>query len=253
MHYKLQIEFAKTPAILDANIEYEFCKPAKIRVGQFLVPFSLENVTGTSDVDMINRAQPEEKLVPGRDNASQGRDVGIAVFGNYSIVEYTVAIVNGPGINKSDTNSHKDLVGRVVVHPLKYLAVGGSLYKGKHSAAAEEPLVTRDKAGLELALLIDRASLKAEYLYAKDDKLTRNGWYAQAGYFIMREKVQALVKCDMVDMNRVLSGDRVDRYTAGVNWFLSGRTKFQLNYELYKLESGKIDNKAILAMFQVAY
>jgi len=54
-------------------------------------------------------------------------------------------------------------------------------------------------------------------------------------------------------MNRTLSGDRVGRYTAGVNWFLSGRTKLQLNYELYKLESGKTDNQAILAMLQVAY
>jgi phosphate-selective porin len=114
-------------------------------------------------------------------------------------------------------------------------------------------LVTRDKAGLEMALILDRVSLKSEYYYAKDDKLTRNGWYAQGGFFVLPKKVQALVKCDVVDMNRTLSGDRVGRYTAGVNWFLSGRTKLQLNYELYKLESGKTDNQAILAMLQVAY
>ena len=105
MHYKLQIDFAKTPTLLDASIDYEFSKAIQLRAGQFMVPFSLENVTPTSDVDMINRSQPEEKLAPGRDNASQGRDVGLAVFGNYSIVEYTAAIVNGAGINKPDTNS----------------------------------------------------------------------------------------------------------------------------------------------------
>jgi phosphate-selective porin len=253
MHYKLQVDFAKTPTLLDAIIEYEFSQAFQLRVGQFLVPFSLENLTATSDVDMINRSQPEEKLAPGRDNASQGRDAGIAVFGNASIVEYTAAIVNGAGFNKPDTNSHKDLVGRVVLHPLKYLSVGGSFYKGKQSATAEAPLVTRDKAGLEMALVLDRASLKSEYYYAKDDKLTRNGWYVQGGYFVLPKKVQALVKYDVVDMNRTLSGDRVGRYTAGVNWFLSGRTKLQLNYELYKLESGKTDNQAILAMLQVAY
>ena len=253
MHYKLQVDFAKTPTLLDAIVEVEFSQAFQLRVGQFLVPFSLENLTATSDVDMINRSQPEEKLAPGRDNASQGRDVGVAVFGNTSIVEYTAAIVNGAGFNKPDTNSRKDLVVRVVLRPLKYLAVGGSFYKGKQSAAAEAPLVTRDKAGLEMALVLDRASLKSEYYYAKDDKMTRNGWYVQGGYFVLPKKVQALVKYDVVDMNRTLSGDRVGRYTAGVNWFLSGRTKLQLNYELYKLESGKTDNQAILAMLQVAY
>lgn len=253
MHYKLQLEFAKTPLILDATIEVEFSRAFQLRVGQFLVPFSMENLTGTADVDMINRSQPEEKLVPGRDNASQGRDVGVAVFGSASIVEYTAAIVNGAGFNKADTNSHKDLVGRLVLRPVKYLSVGGSLYKGKQSATAEAPLVTRDKAGLEMALVLDRISFKSEYYYAKDDKLTRNGWYAQGGYFILPKKIQALVKYDVVDMNRSLSGDRIGRYTAGVNWFISGRTKLQLNYELYKLESGKTDNQAILAMLQVAY
>ena len=136
---------------------------------------------------------------------------------------------------------------------MKYLAVGGSFYKGKQSATADVPLVTRDKAGLEMALVLDRASFKSEYYYAKDDKLTRNGWYVQGGYFILPNKVQALIKYDVVDMNRTLSGDRVGRTTAGVNWFLSGRTKLQLNYELYKLESGKTDNQAILVMLQVAY
>ena len=77
MHYKLQIDIAKTPTLLDASVDYEFSKAFQLRVGQFMVPFSLENVTGTSDVDMINRSQPEEKLVPGRDNSAQGRDVGV--------------------------------------------------------------------------------------------------------------------------------------------------------------------------------
>ena len=253
MHYKLSISFANTPAILDASVEYELSKPIQIRVGQYTVPFSLENVTSNPLVDMINRSQPEEKLVPGRDNSAAGKDIGIAIFGKYSIVEYTLTILNGSGRNKPDTNSHKDLGGRVVVHPLKYLAFGGSFYKGKDSATAEDPLVTRDKAGLEIALVTDRISLKSEYYYAEDGTLTRNGWYAQAGYFILPQKVQALVKYDVVDMNRALSGDQLGRYTAGVNWFISGKTKIQVNYELYKLESGKTDNQALLVMFQVAY
>jgi phosphate-selective porin OprO/OprP len=253
MHYKIQMDIAKTPTLLDASVDYEFSKAFQLRAGQFMVPFSLENVTGTSDVDMVNRSQPEEKLVPGRDNSAQGRDVGISVFGTYSVVDYTVAVLNGAGINKADTNSHKDLAGRVVFRPLEHLAVGGSYYLGKQSATPEAPLVTRDKAGLELALVYPRASLKAEYFYAKDDVISRNGWYVQGGYFVLPAKVQVLLKADAVDMNTDLAGDRISRYTAGVNWFIAGKTKLQVNYEIYDGELEKNDNHAILAQFQVAF
>ena len=253
LRYKIQMDIAKTPTLLDASVDYELSKAVQLRVGQFMVPFSLENITPTSDVDMINRSQPEEKLSPGRDNSAQGRDVGVSVFGAYSLVDYTVAILNGAGINKADTNSHKDLAGRVVVRPFEHLAVGGSYYLGKQSATADAPLVTRDKAGLELALVYPRASLKAEFYWAKDDLVTRDGWYVQAGYFALPKKLQVLVKADAVDMNRSLDGDRVNRYSAGVNWFIAGRTKLQLNYELYDGEIEKNDNHAILAQFQVAF
>ena len=218
-----------------------------------MVPFSLENVTGTADVDMINRSQPEERLVPGRDNSAQGRDVGISAFGTYGIVEYTVAVLNGSGINKPDTNSHKDLAGRVVLRPIDHLAVGGSLYLGKQSANADGPLVKRDKEGLELAVVYPRASLKAEYIVAKDGPISRNGWYVQGGYFVLPRKVQALLKDDTLDIDRHLAGDRINRYTAGVNWFIAGKTKLQVNYEIYdgELEAG--DNQAFLAQFQVAF
>jgi phosphate-selective porin OprO and OprP len=253
MHYKIQMDIAKTPTLLDASIDYEFSKAVQLRVGQFMVPFSLENITATSDVDMVNRSQPEEKLSPGRDNSAQGRDVGVSLFGTYSVVDYTVAVLNGAGINKADTNSHKDLAGRVVVRPFGNLSVGGSYYLGKQSATADAPLVTRDKAGLELALLYPRASLKAEYYWAKDNVVTRDGWYVQAGYFAVPKKLQVLVKADAVDMDRALDGDRISRYTAGVNWFIAGRTKLQVNYEIYDGELAKNDNHAILAQLQVAF
>jgi phosphate-selective porin len=253
MRYKIQMDIAKTPTLLDASVDYEISKAFQFRVGQFMVPFSLENVTGTSDVDMVNRSQPEEKLAPGRDNAAQGRDVGVSIFGTYSVIDYTIALLNGAGINKADTNSHKDLAGRVVLRPLEHLAVGGSYYLGKQSAAPEAPLVTRDKAGLEFALVFPRASLKAEYYFAKDDSISRDGWYVQGGYFVLPGKIQVLLKADAVDMNRDLAGDRVNRYTAGVNWFIAGKTKLQVNYEIYDGEVARNDNQAILAQFQVAF
>jgi len=66
MHYKLQVDFAKTPTLLDAIIEYEFSQAFQLRVGQFLVPFSLENLMKLSeayDVPVSYFFQEPERVV----------------------------------------------------------------------------------------------------------------------------------------------------------------------------------------------
>ncbi len=253
MQLKVQVDLAKAPTLLDAYIDYSFNKYLSVRVGQFQVPFSLESLTSSGAVDTINRSQPEEKLVPGRDNGALSRDAGVMVFGTYAAVDYSVGLFNGSGINKNDANSHKDIGGRVVVHPVKALGVGGSFYKGKQGASTDAALVTRDKYGLEAAFILPRVSVKAEYFAAKDDLIDRNGWYVQGGYFVLPKKVQAILKYETVDMNRDLALDGVDRYTAGLNWFIAANTKIQVNYELYKGESDVNDNSAFLAFFQVGF
>ncbi len=49
---------------------------------------------------------------------------------------YNLAIMNGQGINLKDKNNQKDIVGSLMVHPLKWLSVGGSFVKGKGCAVA---------------------------------------------------------------------------------------------------------------------
>jgi len=252
MQLKVQVDLAKTPTLLDAYIDYAINKYVSIRAGQFQVPFSMESLTSSGAVDTINRSQPEEKLVPGRDNGALSRDAGVMLFGTYSKVDYFLALLNGSGINKNDANSHKDIGGRVVVHPVKALAVGGSFYKGKQGASTDA-LVTRDKYGLEAAFILPRISVKAEYFAARDDRIDRNGWYVQGGYFVLPKKVQAILKYETVDMNRDLALDAVDRYTAGLNWFIAANTKIQVNYEHYEGESAVNDNNAFLAFFQVGF
>ena len=254
MHYKIQMDIAKTPTLLDASVDYEFSKAFQLRVGQFMVPFSLENVTGTADVDMINRSQPEEKLVPGPRQLRPGpRRRGFASSGPIRSSTTPWPSSTAPASTSPTPTATRTWPGGSSSSPSSTWRSAAPIYLGKQSATADAPLVTRDKAGLELALVYPRASLKAEYYYAKDDKITRDGWYVQGGYFVLPKQVQVLLKADAVDMNRDLAGDRITRYTAGVNWFIAGRTKLQLNYELYDGELEKNDNHAILAQFQVAF
>ncbi len=253
VNYKIQVDAVKSPVVLDALVEFKFCPEAGLRVGQFKVPFSMENLTSSADLDTINRSQPEEKLAPGRDNKSNGRDIGAALFGKWSIVEYTLGVFNGAGIDTKDNNSEKDFAGRLVVRPVEFLALGAAVYKGRTSLATGSPAYDRNRTGLELAVLHDPFSLKSEYIFAKDDELERSGWYVQGGWFLMPKKLQAVLKVDAYDKDRNIADNRMNLWTVGVNWFFTAKSKLQVNYELYKLEGGKTDNSAFLVQLQAGF
>ena len=255
LRYRATVDMAKTPTLLDALVEVDVLTGLSVRAGQFLVPFSLESLTSVSDLDTVNRSQVVDKLSPGRDIGTQGRDVGAAAFGQVSIFEYTVGVVNGSGINKADANDQKDLAGRVLARPLSGLTVGASLYRGDQRPAAAETSTARNREGLEVAFGRGPASLKAEYIHAKDGDVSRSGWYLQGGWFFLKDKLLAVVKVDSLDFNRALAGDRTDVLTAGCTWFIAGRTKLQVNFESHRPESGSgaTSKYALLAQFQAAF
>ena len=255
LRYKVQVDIGKSPILLDANLDWGFSSHFSLRAGQFKVPFSQENLLSSSDLDVINRSQVEEKLCPGRDIGSQGRDVGAMVFGKWSIVEYQAGLFNGSGINKADTNDQKDLGGRVVVHPIESLSVGVAYYNGRLRPDPESPTVIRDTAhrtGLEFAFAQSSVSLRGECMFSKDDQMSRNGWYLQGGYFFIPKDFQGVIRFDSYNKNRDLSGVRSDRFTVGLNWYFAEKTKMQVNYERYKIVSGA-SNWALLAQMQAYF
>ncbi|MDD8026541.1 MAG: porin [Acidobacteriota bacterium] len=252
LKFKIEVEALKSPAVIDAQIDWMPTAAAGLRFGQFKVPFSLENLTSTPDLDLINLSQVVAKLVPGQDSGSSGRDIGVVVTGKASIFEYSVGAFNGAGINKADTNGQKDVSARLVVRPASGLSFGASLYDGRHSATTGAAPVTRDRTGFEAAWITPTISFKAELIRAKDGDVRKQGWYAQAGYFLVAKKIQAVVRYDSLDGDRAASSDRVDVAAAGLNWIILGRTKLQVNYEHTRSEAGAVINRAFLVQFQLA-
>jgi hypothetical protein len=251
--YRFQIDAVRSPILVDAIVEFSLSSHLTLRIGQFKVPFSLENLTSSSSLDTINRSQPVEKLCPGRDIGSLGRDIGAMVNGKFSKVEYSIGIFNGSGINKADSNKQKDIGARFVLHSLNFIQVAAAFYKGQYTSDAGEGPLRRDRSGIEIFLERLRFSLKGEYIFAKDDRTSRNGWYVQAGYFLISKKLQSIVKYDSYDKDRETAGDKSDVMTIGLNLFFTEITKFQINYELYREESGRRSNSALLAQFQAGF
>jgi phosphate-selective porin OprO/OprP len=247
---KFEVDAVKSPIFLEGLIEFAFHEAASLRIGQFKVPFSQESVASDADLETINRSQPVLKLSPGQDIGASGRDIGAVVFGKTAILEYTVGVFNGAGINKADTNEQKDWAGRIVVHPASFLAFGASAYDGKYSPSTDIQAEKRDRAGLEMAVLAGPVSLRGEYIRASDGSILKEGWYLQGGYFFMPNKLQGVIKVDSFDPDTRTDFNRINQWTAGLNWLLSGKTKLMVNLEVYKDASGKTTNTAFLAQFQ---
>jgi phosphate-selective porin len=253
VRFRIQIDGVKSPALIDANVDFLFNPAYSLRIGQYYIPMSLENNTSDSEMDTILRSQVVNALAPSRDLGSQGRDIGAMFMGRYSIAEYYIGVFNGAGINKMDTNQAKDVAGRLILHPLESLAVGGSFYKGRNNPVLNGPDLTRDRIALEACWIMDRYSVKGEFISAKDDLLSRSGWYLQGGYFVLPKKLQALIKWDTYDKNRDASADRADLFTLGVNWFIWEKTKLAANYNLYRTEGEGTTNQALSVQFQAAF
>ncbi|TAH59273.1 MAG: hypothetical protein EWM52_11055, partial [Methanosarcina mazei] len=212
LKFKIQLDFTRSPALLDAQAEVIPRQEISLRAGQFPVPFSLENITSSSDLLTINRSQTVEKLAPGRDNGSAGRDIGTAVFGSYSIFDYTFGVFNGSGANKTDNNDRKDFAGRLVVHPLKPLSLACSIYNGRQTISDNPALLIRNKYGLELTFNYQRIGLQAEFIQATDDRIKKEGWYALATYSIISQKLQLVARLETINLDRHLPAQKATIY-----------------------------------------
>jgi phosphate-selective porin len=253
VRFKIQVDAAKNPALMDAQIDVQFKPYLGMRIGQYYVPFSLENNTSDADLETILRSQVVNALSPSRDIGSQGRDIGAMLTGRYSIAEYCLGVFNGAGINKLDTNKAKDVAARLILHPTSTLAIGGSLYRGRHNPLQSFPDVARTRAGLEATFKTGPWSLAGEFIAGKDDLVSRSGWYLQGGYFVLPEKLQAVIKWDTYDQDRDMPGDRTDLFTLAANWYLWKKTKLAVNYNLYRKEGEGTTNQAISAQFQAGF
>ncbi|MFZ2052936.1 MAG: porin [Candidatus Aminicenantales bacterium] len=253
VRFKIQVDAVKNPALMDAQIDIQFKPYLGLRFGQYYVPFSIENNTSDSELDTILRSQVVNALSPSRDIGSQGRDIGAMFTGRHSIAEYYLGVFNGAGINKLDTNKAKDVAARLILHPTSTLAIGGSLYRGRHNPFQGLPDISRTRAGLEAAFNLGAWSLVGEFISGKDDLVSRSGWYLQGGYFVLPEKLQAVVKWDTYDQDEDMSGDRTDLFTLAANWYLWKKTKLAVNYNLYRKEGEGTMNKTVSLQFQAAF
>lgn len=264
--YRLQTEFADKAKIIDAYAEVKVKDYLIFTAGQFKVPLSLENLTSSNKLEMIDRSMVVEALVArGKDiiGNQNGRDIGIQISGvalklnNLSFLDYRIGVFNGSGIMVGDTaNEAKDFGGRLNLTPVKGLSVAASYYNGWGGAI--KPDISgrsqeRNRMGFEASYITSRFSLRGEYLSGLDGITNRQGWYAQAGYFVIPVKLQVVGRYDTFDPNIDHNNNIFTNYTFGGNYNFNNWSRIQIFYTFRELQASDANLNYLSVQLQIGF
>jgi phosphate-selective porin len=263
-NYEVYTEFAATTKLLDAYSSYKIADYLRFTAGQFKVNFSLESLIADSQLEFIDRSQVVNALagrstdVIGNQN---GRDLGIMTSGSFLKVnghyffDYSLSVFNGAGYDvTTDNNSHKDIVGRLTIHPVKNFQISGNFYDGQGYYGNPAKNQLRNRGGVDARYVIGGLSLQAEYDKGTDGTIKRDGWYGQAGYFIIPRKLQLAAKYDTYDPNKKVATDRTEIYTGAATYFFNTWARISVNYlDRHEETPTQIKNNILEAQLQLAF
>ncbi len=269
--YRLQLEFAGTPKILDATFVYKPFDYLNVYVGQSKTPYCYDNFYSPWNLLTISRTQIDNAL-SGREadlyGNQNGRDIGLWLTGKISagkeikrpILEYHVGIYNGAGINITDDNQEKDFGASLRVSPIKDLWLSGRFYSGSGQTTAHPNVNTdRSRYGGDITYKYKNFLIEGEFLTGSDESdsltmLERNGYYVTLGYTPIKDKLQVIARIDNYDPNTDSNDNITDKYILAASWFFNKNTRIQVEYNLVHEEATEQkDNNLFALQFQAAF
>lgn len=258
--------FAGGGSLLEAYTEYKFLPQLTVRAGQFKTMFSIENPMSPTTVELIDCYSQAVSYLSGFSNplyeSCGGRDMGLLVYGDLfdKLVRYNFAVMNGQGINVKDKNHQKDIVGNVMVNPLKWLSVGGSFIKGKGNAVkvsevnpdiAEGENYTRNRWALGAVVTTKPIDIRTEYLAGKDGTIKSEGYYLTACAHVL-PKFDVIASYDYLNKDKNTSAFKQTNYVAGVQYWFYPKCRLQAQYTYTNRRAGENYN-TLQAQVQVRF
>ncbi|MBK8345947.1 MAG: porin [Bacteroidetes bacterium] len=270
--YRLHTELAGTPKILDATFVYKPYEWLNVNVGQSKYPICYDNLYSPWTLLTVSRTQIDNSLsfresdLYGNQN---GRDIGLWLSGKYSIgkeeakrplLDYTLGIYNGSGINVADNNQDKDISAALGISPVKDLWLYGRYLSGVGQTVIHPGIdATRSRFGGNISYKYKNFLIEGEYLAASDKSdslglLERNGYYVTLGYTPIKDKLQVVVRLDNYDPNTAVDDNITNKYILGASYFFTKNTRIQLEYDLVLEEAEtQKENNLFAIQFQAGF
>jgi phosphate-selective porin OprO and OprP len=265
--YQLQAELSGASArLLDANVRSAPVPFATLWVGQGKVPFGRQQLTSSGQLQFVDRT-----LVDGRFAA--GRQQGLAVIGQLAgdRVELGAGVYNGNGINQSaNPNNRFMTVGRIVVTPLGAYAPVESAHDypdrprlalgvaGLNNTLGEGEIeVGITRLNTEGAFKVRGWSMTGEF-YREwadplgGDRLTTDGWYAQAGYLLPGRRHEVAGRYGVIQPHQPPTGDMVETGVAYGYYFRGHSAKVQADLRNARNRSTGIDHREARVQLQLS-
>ena len=255
----------------------------RIRGGQFKVPLGRQEMTTSSGLQFVDR-----DILSGE--FTRGRDLGLQVDGFLGgrRIEYAAGVFNGnPASRLGNDNEAFQYNARVVFHPFGVVRYSESDFESRmppEGVAAEHPERRRPLIALgvqaehndlhgagsrvndyrttilggEVVVKYRGLSVFGEYFGRHREPETgpsfrSDGWHAQAGYFLLRDRLEAAARYARYDPSP--AGDDDVKEAGGVlNWFFR-RHALKVQADLRRIENGNLDvtNHELRVQAQVVF
>lgn len=219
-----------------------------LSVGQQNWCFGSEVPTSSSVRDCPERARFAQFLFP------KERDLGLKVMtptGHPLTAE--VGVFNGTGINKSDDNDSKDVVGTLRWAFRPNLDVGISGYVGTAlvvPAGAPPATVARDmvknRYGMDFQWVGNGWKVRAEGVVARERGRRPTGWLAQVNRNLGARTV-LVGRFDTYDDDGIASNGRVDTWAVGLIRYLDSNLRVKCFWESPREQRARVANDVVRA------
>lgn len=279
--YKLQADFGNNPALVDAYLKLRFCDAFSLQAGQFKIPFTIESGISPMNLEYIDYGEAVQKMAGYSDICGvgrQGRDIGLMADGRLfpvkggekplHLLHYSLGVFNGNGINNTDANLHKDVAGKLDVHPwLPALTLSASFYKGVWKQQ-ENNDYKRERLAVGAQYDDGKLVLRSECLWghtAQDLDSVSNldqpagGWYALAGWWFRwkvgqsEQRLFPYLRYDHFQSGEAAADaqtphfalEQSDGYSVGANYYPFPFLQCRLAYTMLQSEKEKAPDIAV--------
>jgi hypothetical protein len=253
LSYTFQVDVVKRPYLMDAALTWKFSRSLRLTGGQFKIPFSAESLISDNLNIPIARARAVNGLAPGRDTGVQARDVGLQLAGTLyqgkgPLVEYAASVFRGQTFVDAPTAHYPATAGRVMVHLLPALMVGGDWYGSFSAPAAKEKRRQEAEASYERGPL----HLRAEQIWARDGTLERRGGYA-LGAWRLSPHWEPLARADWLTTNIHKATTTSIAYLGGLNFYWGKHLKVGANAGAQRDQGPKGISSLFLAQTMLSF
>ncbi|HXH28032.1 MAG TPA: porin [Candidatus Polarisedimenticolia bacterium] len=206
---------------------------ATVRVGQYKVPFGMQELTSSGSQQFVDRSIASETFAPGRDQ-------GVVLMGDFvgQKLGYEAGFFNGNGRNQSSNDNNKfEYVARVHFDPRGHYkleesatgnpdrllwTIGAGWLQNATDAAGD---LKQDSVEGFFALMYRRVSVIADYYRKSADQmgggtLDSNGSIGQVGVFLIPKTLEVALRSSRVDPDTDTSDDTTTESRFAINWFI---------------------------------